>query len=169
MNEQAVMPGMSTNPEVAMKVLEAEIRAKKKKKSKTANAAEEFGRQIARYNLPPCIRELRFAKGIDLPDNPGGRQWRFDYAFPDYKVAVEIEGLVVRSMFENVNGGYVRRTVMTGRHATITGFREDLEKYICAKYLGWDVLRFEQGTVADKYALTWTIRILSLKGWTQPI
>lgn len=184
MNEQAVMPGMATNPEVAMKVLEAEIRAKKKKKSKTANAAEEFGRQIARYNLPPCIRELKFAKGQILPDFPEGRLWRFDYAFPDYKLAVEIEGLVVRRILTAeldgtspiVEDGRVTNvksveytTVAMGGHATITGIREDMEKYTNARYLGWDVLRFEQGCIANKYALKWTMRILSLKGWTQPI
>lgn len=54
------------------------------------------------------------------------RQWRFDYAFPDKKIAVELEG----------------GTFTGGRHTTGTGYRGDCIKYNCAASLGWTVLRF---------------------------
>jgi len=53
------------------------------------------------------------------------RKWRFDWAWPDYKIAVEIEGNAW-----NVKGG--------GRHMQ----DKDLEKYNAAAWLGWRIFRF---------------------------
>src|SRR5678815_1231604 len=50
------------------------------------------------------------------------RKWRFDFAWPEIKLAVEIEG--------------------QGRHQTFIGFRRDCDKYNEALALGWRVLRF---------------------------
>ena len=61
-------------------------------------------------------REYRFAPP---------RRWRFDYAFPQHKVAVEVEG-----------GVWIR-----GRHTRGAGFVKDLEKYSEAAILGWAVIR----------------------------
>jgi very-short-patch-repair endonuclease len=55
-----------------------------------------------------------------------GRRWRFDFAWPDLKVAVEIEG-----------GLWVK-----GRHNTATGMLNDMDKYNEAVVGGWKVLRF---------------------------
>jgi len=54
------------------------------------------------------------------------RKWRFDFAWPDSMVAVEIEG-----------GTFVR-----GRHTRGMGHHKDCEKYNQATLLGWRVLRF---------------------------
>jgi len=62
-------------------------------------------------------REFRFAPP---------RRWRFDYAFPAHKVAVEIEG-----------GVWAR-----GRHVRPRGYAADCEKYTAAAALGWRVLRY---------------------------
>jgi len=53
------------------------------------------------------------------------RKWRFDFAFIEQKIAVEIEGNAW-----NVRGG--------GRHMRDT----DLDKYNQAALLGWRVFRF---------------------------
>lgn len=53
------------------------------------------------------------------------RRWRFDFAWPKAKVAVEVEGL----------------TYDGGRHQTIQGFEGDCQKYNAAVVLGWRVLR----------------------------
>lgn len=50
------------------------------------------------------------------------RRWKFDFAWPDVKLAVEVEG--------------------QGRHQTFIGFRRDCDKYNAALALGWRVLRF---------------------------
>ena len=53
------------------------------------------------------------------------RKWRFDFAWPAQKVAVEIEG---------ITRGY-------GRHQRVEGFLGDCEKYEAALLLGWRVYR----------------------------
>jgi hypothetical protein len=55
------------------------------------------------------------------------REWRFDLAWPDRKVAFEREGLAP--------GG------QAGRHNRIGGFVKDIEKYNAAQILGWCVIR----------------------------
>lgn len=54
------------------------------------------------------------------------RRWRFDYAWPKQKVAVEQEG-----------GCW-----SYGRHTRGSGFIKDMEKYNKAVLLGWRVLRY---------------------------
>jgi len=66
------------------------------------------------------------------------RKWKFDWAFPRYKVALEQEGAVWKQ----------------GRHTRGSGFVKDLEKYNTATILGWRVLRvtteqFENGEGLD--------------------
>jgi very-short-patch-repair endonuclease len=59
------------------------------------------------------------------------RQWRFDFAWPDVKVAVEFEG-----------GIWIK-----GRHTRGRGFENDCEKYNEAAARGWRVYRFTKGMV----------------------
>ena len=54
------------------------------------------------------------------------RRWRFDFAFVDEKIAVEIEGI----------GG------AKSRHTSIKGYTGDCDKYNQAVVHGWQVLRF---------------------------
>jgi len=54
------------------------------------------------------------------------RKWRFDFAFPEKMLAVEIEGGVWTG----------------GRHTRGKGFVSDMEKYNAAAALGWTVMRF---------------------------
>lgn len=80
------------------------------------------------HKLPLPVREHRFKPG---------RRWRFDFAWPDIKLAVEVEGTT--SYGKNKNG-----TMKLGRHQTATGVAADCEKYNEAVLLGWAVLRFTQ-------------------------
>jgi very-short-patch-repair endonuclease len=54
------------------------------------------------------------------------RRWRFDFAWPDAMVAVEVEGGVWTG----------------GRHTRGAGFQADCRKYNAAVLLGWRVLRY---------------------------
>jgi very-short-patch-repair endonuclease len=54
------------------------------------------------------------------------RKWRFDYAWPEKHIAVEIEGGLY------VNGGHVRGF----------GYEKNLEKYNAAVLHGWSILRY---------------------------
>lgn len=76
-------------------------------------AAAEFG-------LPPFVREFRF--------HPV-RRWRFDYAWPAQRVALEVDG---------ASGSY-------GRHSRPGGMRADHEKLNTATAMGWRVLRVLAG------------------------
>lgn len=129
---------------------EVALPAPPKEKSKLKEAEDIFAFQCEARRLPPAARQWRFAKRI-------GRQWKLDFAFLEHMVAVEIEGLVVR----RVQG----QLVVTGRHASVTGFREDCRKYAAAAAMGWTVLRFEQSMVRDREAIETTMRVLANKGW----
>lgn len=84
----------------------------------TQSALEElFAFQATAAGLPPFEREYRF--------HPT-RKWRFDFAWPDRKVACEIEG-----------GAW-----SNGRHTRGPGFVADCEKYNSANGFGWHVYRF---------------------------
>lgn len=67
------------------------------------------------------------------------RRWRFDYAMPSVKIALEVEG-----------GVWTR-----GRHTRPKGFLADMEKYNAAAAAGWKVLR----TVPDEL---FTVQTLDL-------
>lgn len=61
------------------------------------------------------------------------RRWRFDFAWPSVKVAVECEG-----------GTWTR-----GRHTRGSGYRGDCEKYNVATAAGWRVFRCTRGMLDE--------------------
>ena len=85
-------------------------------------------RQVAWLKLPAPAREFRFAPP---------RRWRFDFAWPDLWLAVEVEG----------------GTFAGGRHTQGPGFERDCEKANTAVLAGWRVLRFTTGMVEDGRAI----------------
>ena len=87
-----------------------------------------FADQARRLRLPSWVEEHRFALSI-------GRQWRFDFAWPDRMLAVEIDG-----------GAF-----SGGRHTRGAGFVEDCRKLNAAVLMGWRVLRFTAGDLEDHH------------------
>ena len=73
-------------------------------------------------------REYRFAPP---------RRWRFDFAWTEIRLALEIEG----------------GTWVTGRHNRPAGFAKDLEKYNTATLMGWRLLRVTPAQATDGTAL----------------
>jgi len=61
------------------------------------------------------------------------RKWRFDFAWPDQKVAVELHG-----------GTYAH-----GRHTRGPGFDKDREKINAAQMAGWIVLEYSSRVLRD--------------------
>ena len=94
--------------------------------------------QIKVANLPKPEEEFRFH-----PE----RKWRFDFAYPDQKIAIECEG-----------GTWAKKA---GRHNRGVGFRDDCIKYNEAALLGWIVLRFTSDMIADGKALQMIDRCLT--------
>lgn len=85
-------------------------------------------RIVAWAQLPTPVTEHRF--------HPV-RRWRFDLAWPDVKLAVEVEG----------------GTWTGGHHSYGKGFESDCEKYNEATLRGWRVLRVTPGMIDDGRAL----------------
>lgn len=71
-----------------------------------------------------CLKELGIEVAKEYQFHPT-RKWRFDYAVPFRKVAIEVEG-----------GAWTG-----GRHNRAQGFIADMEKYNTAALFGWRVLR----------------------------
>lgn len=88
--------------------------------------------QIRILNLEEPVREYRF-RGVS-----GKRRWRFDFAWPKYHLACEVEGGIW------VGGGHTRGS----------GFTRNVEKYNAATMLGWRVLRATSNMVRDGRAVT---------------
>lgn len=75
------------------------------------------------------------------------RKWRFDFAFPQELVAVEIEGGIF------VKGAHTR-----GAH-----FRSDCEKYNAAVELGWSVLRYTDREIKRGTAIAQIERVVAAR------
>lgn len=152
-SEHLVTPGPASE-----RLLAARRKAVAKEERRAAGKPEEtFALHVQTYALPRPATQLHFA----LKDL--GRQWRFDFAWPAYMLAVEVEGLVVRNLRDLKAQKDVK--VVYGGHATITGIREDMEKYNAAARLGWYVLRFEQELIRTGAAIQETKRFLESRGW----
>jgi very-short-patch-repair endonuclease len=122
---------------------QAKIPKAKRQPRAKSKAEEQFALLCKSEHLPPVRREFCFAVA---------RRWRFDFAWPDLSVAVEIEGL--RKKF--VDGV----PYAIGRHCTFKGFEEDCIKYANAALLGWTVLRFNQALVRNGTAIALTRPVL---------
>jgi very-short-patch-repair endonuclease len=79
---------------------------------------EIFKQFCVQMGLPAPVAELQFEPL---------RKWRFDYSWPDAKIALEVEGGIWTG----------------GRHTSSAGFIRDLAKYNRAACLGWRVLRVQ--------------------------
>lgn len=80
---------------------------------------QQFERVITRYKLPQPVREYKF------------KQWRYDFAWPKLKVAVEIDG----------------GTFFGGDHVRGKGYQRDCMKNNAAQLEGWSVLRADREMV----------------------
>ena len=87
------------------------------------------------HGLPPYVTEYRF--------HPT-RRWRFDYAWPEIKLAVEVHG----------------GTYTNGRHTRGGGFTVDREKMNEAAICGWTVLEVTSAQVRSGQMRQWLDRII---------
>lgn len=104
---------------VEAKRSQARPRSSRERRRRTAiaQATQDAFTRIAGSELGvEVVREFRF--------HPT-RRWRFDYAIPSEKVALEVEG-----------GAFTQ-----GRHTRGRGFINDMEKYNTAGTMGWQVFR----------------------------
>lgn len=94
----------------------APLRPRISTKKKGPDLEAIFALQVRATGLPSPVQQHRF--------HPK-RKWLFDFAWPEMKIAVEIDG----------------GTAIGGRHVRPAGFRADCEKLNAAQLLGWAVYR----------------------------
>ena len=97
---------------------------------------DTFAWQLRAAKIPTPVREYVFAPP---------RRWRFDFAFPDRMIAVEIDG----------------GTWINGRHNRGAGYAKDAQKYNAAVIHGWRVLRFPGESVENGEAITTLEQLLN--------
>ena len=97
---------------------------------------ELLNAQLLGKNAPTFEREFVFCPG---------RRWRFDFCFPEFMVAVEVEG-----------------GVYGGRHTRPEGFEHDIEKYNAATKMGYRVYRFSGRMVSNGEALDFILDVLGV-------
>lgn len=85
-------------------------------------AATKFKLLCKVSGLPIPVTEHYFALELSPP-----RQWRFDFAWPEEKIALEVEGGIYSG----------------GRHVRGKGYAGDMEKYSTAATLGWRLVRVQ--------------------------
>jgi len=92
------------------------------------------------------------------------RRWRFDFAWPAFRIALEVEGGVFGRMLTIESGHETRagqrveiahgtRVRAGGRHNDGRGMEKDLEKYNHAAICGWAVLRVTTRMIRDGEAI----------------
>lgn len=94
-----------------------------------------FALHVRTAQLPEPVREYRFDTQ---------RRWRFDFAWPHQKVAVECEGGVWTN----------------GRHTRAAGFEADCAKYNTAAARGWRELRLTGGMIKRGTAIDMLIEAM---------
>lgn len=98
---------------------------------------DAFCRLVETRTGARCVREHRF--------HPT-RRWRFDYALPEHRLAIEVEGGVWTA----------------GRHIRAQGFLGDMEKYNTAAVLGWRLIRVTPDTLISRHTLELIRRAISV-------
>lgn len=117
---------------------EAKLRAGATIRTLTPMAESDYDKSVAvRNTKPPNNRRLKsnvenlhfVSHGLPAPIPEFRfhpiRRWRFDFAWPDQKIAVEVEGGIWTQ----------------GRHTRGAGFLKDAEKYNTATLMAWRIFR----------------------------
>lgn len=118
---------------------------------RTATPAGRLQRMLEQAGVPDPKPEHRFARGI-------GRDWRFDLAWPELHLAVEIEGGIWAKPAGEGKPCILCGERKRGAHGSGAGIMRDIEKYNAAVMMGWRIYRVATsrvtwGTVREIAAL----------------
>ncbi|NRA60837.1 MAG: hypothetical protein HRU25_07970 [Psychrobium sp.] len=113
-------------------------------KSKRSSRSKKQAK-ILKYEVDALLREFPWhEEEVRFHDK---RRWRFDYAWPDSFVALEIHGGVFSK----------------GRHTRGKGFTEDRVKMNSAQLLGWIVIEATTDQVKQGLMVTWLRQAFKLR------
>lgn len=97
-----------------------DLKAKVKTKSGKSSTKDEM--ELILMALEKSKAIPKYTKEFQFSD----RKYRFDFAFPENKLAIEYEGLVSEK----------------SGHTTLKGYTKDCSKYNLATLMGWKILRY---------------------------
>ena len=120
----------------------AELWAREEAAARRRALEERLAQQIRAMQLPVPEREFVF--------HPV-RRWRVDFAWEEFRLLVEIEGL----------------TAAGGRHQRIKGFEEDAEKHAEAQRLGFTVVRLSPKQVRTGAGVRLVADMLERLAWNR--
>lgn len=145
-----LLPG-ETNADLVKRL---SVSAKKKKPSQSKMGEEEFAFQCRAHQLPSVVQQFKLLKSIQGPrkDNKDiPSQWRFDFAFVEFKTIVEIDGGIW------IPGG--------GAHSHPVDIERNMAKQNDAWLAGFGIIRFSPKQVKKGEAIAVTLRVLASRGW----
>lgn len=95
-------------------------------------------------SLPLLCRSLKVAEPVTEYRFAPPRRWRFDFAWPDRRLALEVQGAIFTQ----------------GRHTRGPALLKEHEKLNTAASLGWRVLFCTPQQIANGEAIQWIERSL---------
>lgn len=95
---------------------------KERKRAKRESLERKLFSDLRALGCPEPVLQFRYSPH---------RRWRFDFAWPEQKLAVEVDG----------------GTWSGGRHTRGAGYERDSEKLNAANLLGWTCLRYTSSMV----------------------
>lgn len=124
--------------------------AAKLKRRRNERFERELAWQIGAHRLPQPVEQYRWA--TELKSETGRpRQFRADFAWPQFNLLVEVQGGLWR------RGG--------GAHSHPSNIERDIEKAQCAVLLGLFVLPETTDEVKRGDAIAMIERVLHSRGW----
>lgn len=136
--EAAKFLGSKSKPVVSGGTTTSASKQLKAEKKKAQARALVVQARAMLLGLPRHTKELQF--------HPS-RKWRFDYAWPELLIALELHG----------------GTYSGGRHTNGKGFTEDREKMNSAILLGWQVLEVTPEHIKNGTARQWLEQLIQRK------
>lgn len=119
----------------------------------TKKETEQTKRTLARERISRALFPLLPAPVVEHMFHPT-RLWRFDYAWPGHKIAVEQEGGIWRQGFGKSGGAHTRPMNVI----------RDMEKYNAAGLLGWRIFRFTPSEVKKGIAASFMLDVFKASG-----
>ncbi len=146
-----------------------QIRAEERKQKRGRPLGEVLSEQLVLARLPEPEAEYMFHEPYAGEKQ---RRWRFDLAYPNQRIAIEIEGGTYtvkcgRCKGEGwtPTGGKCTGCKGSGRapggHTNVKGIRSDIEKYNTAACQGWKLFRVLADDVRRGNAIGQLLPLLS--------
>lgn len=131
-----------------------ELVGKPKRPSRNKQGELDFAFACRVFKLPSPEQQFKLLKTVQVPRKDGKNipgKWLFDFAWPEFKLIVEIDGGVFMA------GG--------GAHSHPVDIKRNMAKQNDATLAGFVIIRFMPEQVKKGEAIAFTQRVLAARGW----